>query len=45
MPQIEIPLTVYHPVPQKRLSPELEVFVVAIVPVSLTRIRRARGPR
>jgi hypothetical protein len=38
--RIALPPTAYHPVPHKRLSTVFVVFLVAIVPVSLARIRR-----
>lgn len=39
-PQPPLPPTHYHAVPRRRLTPVLVVFLVAIVPVSLARVRR-----
>lgn len=38
--RIPLPAAAYHPLPHKRLSTVLVLFVVAIVPVSLARVRR-----
>lgn len=38
--KIVLPPAAYHPLPHKRLSTVLVLFVVAIVPVSLARVRR-----
>lgn len=39
-PPLPLPAAPYHAVPPHRLNTELVVFVVAIVPVSLARVRR-----